>query len=313
MATAAGSAATAAVIRPNEGSAASETGLGWAGPTAWRNAYGQMIGFTFWPDEFGPRLRGHGFNVIADSITGHFQRPREVARAAMTGAAVQDDSNPSVSGQSCNDTVKTADNWLTKQVEQTSQLSRPQRDALQKLQAAMDHSIQGIKSNCRDASALAPPDRLQNLVDALWASRDAAIQLREPLKAFYDMLTPQQKNSFVPRKPQTISQPGGKTASADMDRQYRACAPQNAEAAERLIKKIEMSVRPTEAQAASLENLHKTSSSMAKLLIASCAQPPPSDRWRDSMPRAINSQVAFNDFYQRLDDNQKIRFDGLER
>ena len=64
---------------------------------------------------------------------------------------------------------------------------------------------------------------------------------------------------------------------AATNKQYQACAAQNIGGAERLVKEIEMKVRPDKTQAASLENLHKISSDMAKLLIASCAQPIPAD------------------------------------
>src|SRR5262249_52412301 len=62
--------------------------LGWVGPPAWPTAYEDMLGFTFWPNEYATRLRGHGFDVIADTITGRFDLPRSLARTATTGSAV---------------------------------------------------------------------------------------------------------------------------------------------------------------------------------------------------------------------------------
>jgi len=111
--------------------------------------------------------------------------------------------------------------------------------------------------------------------------------------------------------------------SPAMNKQYQACATQNAEKAERLVKEIEMRVRPNKEQAASFENFHKVSSEMAKLLIASCAQPIPADPMArldnaNDQLTAINYaattvQIAFNDFYARLDSAQKARFDALGR
>ena len=59
--------------------------------------------------------------------------------------------------------------------------------------------------------------------------------------------------------------------------------------AERMIKEIEMRVRPDKDQAASFENLHKISADMAKMLIASpaCSRFPQT-RWRVWMPPMTN-------------------------
>jgi putative IMPACT (imprinted ancient) family translation regulator len=84
-----------------------------------------------------------------------------------------------------------------------------------------------------------------------------------------------------------------------------------------------MQVRPNKNQAASLENLHKVSSDMAKLLMASCAQPIPNDLLArldaaDDQLTAMNYaattvQIAFNEFYSKLDNAQKARFDAASR
>ena len=63
--------------------------LGWVGPPAWPNAYEDLVGFTFWPDDYASRFRARGFDVIADTITGRLDVPRPV-RTATTGAAVRE-------------------------------------------------------------------------------------------------------------------------------------------------------------------------------------------------------------------------------
>jgi hypothetical protein len=108
-----------------------------------------------------------------------------------------------------------------------------------------------------------------------------------------------------------------------MNKQYQACAAQNIGKAERLVKEIEMRVRPNRNQAAGLQNLHKTSGDMAKLLIASCAQPIPADPMArldsaDDQLTALNYaattvQIALDDFYGKLSSDQKGRFDSLGR
>ena len=261
--------------------------------------------------------------MIADTITGRFDLPRPSARTATTGAAVRNDADSEPSADRCGDTSSTESNWPTTRIEQILQLSDAQRASLEKLQSAATQSVKNIRADCRGPGALTPPDRLRALVQTLWTVRDAGISMREPLKNFYDTLTDTQKNSFASHQPQNSPPSDPKIANNGMNKQYQACASQNAEKAERLIKEIEMKVRPSKDQAASFENLHKVSADMAKLLIASCAQPIPADPMArldaaNDQLTAINYaattvQIAFDDFYLKLNNDQKARFDSLAR
>jgi hypothetical protein len=203
------------------------------------------------------------------------------------------------------------------------QMSDAQHEALEKLQAAARQSAKNIRTDCRDPGPQAPPDRLRALVQTLWVVRDGGISMRAPLKNFSDTLTTTQKASFGERQPQSSVPPDTQAANGETNKLYQACAMQNAERGERLVKEIEMRVRPKKDQAASFENFHKVSADMAKLLIASCAQPVPADPMArldsaDDQLTAMNYaattvQVAFDDFYGKLDNEQKARFDSLSR
>ncbi len=294
--------------------------LGWAGPPAWASAYEDVLGFTFWPDDYAPRLRSRGFDVIADTITGHIDAPRRADRVATTGTGVGSDAS---NAKTVCDDSGTRNVWPAARIEQILQLTDSEHEAVEKLQYAILQSIKPVKSDCGASAELSPPDRLGALVQMVWAVRDAGISVRAPLKTFYDSLTTTQKNSFASRSPQTEPPAQANAANSGMNKQYQACAAQNAEKAERLAKEIEMRVRPTKDQAASFENFHKVSSDMAKLLIASCVQPIPADpmaRLDDANDQltAINYaattvQIAFDNFYAKLDDGQKTRFNSLSR
>jgi hypothetical protein len=297
--------------------------LGWVGPPAWPNAYEDLVGFTFWPDDYAPRLRGRGFDVIADTITGRFDLPRSARTSSTTGAAVRTDADNEPSLDRCSAPSGADSNWPATRIEQMLQLSDAQHAALDKLQMAAAQSVKNVKADCAAMGVLAPPDRLRALVQTLWTVRDAGISMREPLKNFYDALTTAQKNSFASLQPQSNLPPDPKAASNGMNKQYQACASQNVEKAERLIKTIEMRIRPDKNQAQSLENLHKASTDMAKLMIASCAQPIPADPMArlDSANDQLTAmnyaastvQIAFGDFYSRLNNGQKTRLDSLVR
>ncbi len=294
--------------------------LGWVGPPAWPTSYEDLVGFTFWPDDYGFRFRGRGFDVIADTITGRFDGPRPV-RTARTGTAVRNDAGSDPSAEYCGDTSSADSNWPTTRIEQISQLSDTQRASLEKLQSAGSQSVKTIRANCVGPAGGTPPDRLRALVQTLWTVRDAGISMREPLKAFYDTLTAAQKNSFASKQPQ--ENPPSDPNNPGMNKQLLACASQNAEKAERMIKEIEMRVRPGKDQGASFEGFHKASADMAKLMIASCAQPIPADPMArldaaNDQLTAINYaattvQIAFDDFYQKLSNDQKSRFYSLGR
>jgi hypothetical protein len=307
----------------NATSAVAVARLGWVGPPSWPTAYEDLVGFTFWPDDYASRLRGRGFDVIADTITGRFDVPRP-ARTATRGAAVTNDANNELSAGRCGDNGNADSNWPAARIEQIMQLSDAEHAALENLQTATNQSVKTIRANCVGPAEGTSPDRLRALVQTLWAVRDAGMLMREPLKNFYDTLTVTQKNSFIRQTKQNSSPPpDSKDAGSEMNTQYQACAAQNIEKAERMIKEIEMRVRPNNDQAASLENLHKASGDMAKLLIASCAQPIPADPMErldsaNDQLTAINYaattvQIALDEFYLKLNNDQKVRFDSLTR
>lgn len=314
-------ARAAAPVPDREAQSAVKSRLGHAGPAAWATAYEEVLGFAFWPGDYGAQFRSRGFDVIADTITGRFDRMRGSTRVATTGAARSDGGND-VSSDRCNDAASADDKWPASRIEQLLQLSDAQHATLDKVQLAANNAVKTIKSNCHQLADLSPPDRLRALVQALWVVRDGDIAMRAPLKDFYESLTSAQKNGFAVQQPQNAPSPDDKTQGAE-NKQYQACAAQNIGGAERLVKEIEMKVRPDKTQAASLENLHKASSDMAKLLIASCAQPIPADPLArlDSASDQItamnyaasNVQIALDDFYGRLSQTQKARFEATGR
>ena len=303
--------------------------LGRVGPDAWPTAYEDVIGFAFWPDEYAPRLRGHGFDVIADTIAGRTEPSRRPAQVATTGSAIAD------SGGACQDTTADAATdaatWPSTRLSQTVQLADAQHDAVDKMQTSVNQSAAAIKTNCPDPNAQTGPDRLGTLVQTLWSVRDAGQALRVSIKDFDASLNQSQKASFASQAsqaPQETPKPDARnqnpaTQNPTMNRMYQACAQPNVEEAERFIKLIELRMRPNKEQALRLENLHKVSSDMAKLLMASCAKPIPADPVArldaaDDQLAAMNYaattvQIAFNDFYAALDNRQKAMFDSSGR
>ncbi len=300
----------------------SVSGLGQAGPPAWPNAFEDVVGFVFSPDEYAQEFHGRGFDVIADTITGHIATQPSARVATTTGSAASDDANNGTA-DSCNQSLD-GNNWPAARIEQLIQLRDAQQHALDKLQAAVNTSAKSVDGDCRASGALTAPDRLKTLIQSFWTVRDGGIAIHGPLKDFLDTLSDTQKSSFASQQPKDNRVASAGSANNDgANRQYQACAAPNVEAAERMIKEIEQRVRPNQQQAASLEYLHKTSSEMAKLLMASCAQAVPNDPLArlDAAGDELTSvnyaattvQVAFEDFYGKLDKGQKAQLDEASR
>ncbi len=275
---------------------------------AWPKAYDQALGFVFWPDDYAAQFRARGFDVIADTISGRRSAPRVARLASTTGAAVLDD------------TAK-EEHWPSDQIKGALQLTDAQHDALEKLQTAVAQSNRSIEGSCQDAKLATAPDRLAGLVSTLWAVRDGENSIRGQLQDFYATLSKVQKQSFASRQPGAGSTPPADSPAGSQ--QMQACVAQNSERAERWIKEIEMRVRPDKTEAARLENLHKTSAAMAKLLTASCAQHVPADpvarldaaadKFTAINYAASTMQIAFNEFYAKLDNAQKAHFETAGR
>ena len=140
----------------NEAPGSEGARLGWAGPPAWANAYEDILGFTFWPDDYAPRLRSRGFDVIADTITGHFDTPRRADRVATTGTATGTDANYDSSKSRCDD-AGTQAVWPATRVEQILQLTDSEHDAIDKFQSAVVQSMKPVKSDCGASADMSPP------------------------------------------------------------------------------------------------------------------------------------------------------------
>lgn len=297
--------------------------LGNTGPTGWPTAFEDVLGYTFWPNDYAAMVRGRGFEVIAMPLTASLPAS---ATARASASAVQNDSTGALPKNGC-EATENKDNWPAAKIEQTvGHLSDAQRDALNKMQAALTQSLKAIEASCNDLSASSPLERLDATVQLLWAVRDAGIFARGTLAAFYDTLTDEQKSKLRWQQQQNPAarEPDNKKASDQAaTRQYQLCATPSLEAAERLMKQIDQEVRPGKAQNASLQALRKAASDTAKLLTAPCAQPIPADPVArlDGISNQLSAMsyaattllVALNAFHAQLDDGQKAKFDSLGR
>ena len=185
---------------------------------------------------------------------------------------------------------------------QAIELTEPQRARLAELRSALGEAVARGKAACRDAMPPAPSARLKLSADGLWSMRDADILLRTPLVNFYATLSDAQK-----------AQLNGTAAEL----------PCSLAANDLPVGAIEQSVRPTEAQRASLEMMKGFSNEMSGYLAGSCPNEAPADPVGrlDAAGNRVSALLyavmlfdqALNGFYSGLSDDQKKRFDGVRR
>ena len=300
--------------------------LGWTGPLVWPSAYEDVLGYAFWPRDYDARLRAHGHGAIVATIfapSAAFASATPVRLARNTtgsGGGETDSTAPAM----CGSGAMAASAWPAQRIEQELSLTAAQREALGELRTAIESAIETVRGACRDETALPSPERLKAMVDMLWAVRDAAILVREPLKRFEASLTDEQKARFTVQSPQADPRSAqGQSESAQSRRAMmaRMCGTQSP--GDWPAAQIERAVRPTKAQRASLEILRKTSSHMSQMLMASCPMAMPATplarldaaerRLTDLIFTASAMSIALNDFYGQLSEAQKARLDTMAR
>jgi len=294
--------------------------LGMAGPLAWPNAYEDIIGFTFWPKEYGERVRAHGigdvlFTIFAPAVLTARNR---ADTAPSRTVAVASASSPGP----CGGNAQSPPDWLTGQIERSIKLTPAQSITLDQLKLTAGEALKSIKSTCRDETALAPAERLRAMQTTLWAVHDAVIRVRAPLAKFYDSLTDDQKQKFslpaAEADPRTMATAG---AAMTIDDYARMCGMPKMD--DGGMEQIEKNLRPDQAQRASLDTLQTKSAEMGRFLMASCLQPmrqTPVERLDSAADRLTavifaTSTISFalNDLYGQLSEEQKARMGSFAR
>jgi hypothetical protein len=301
------------------------------GPPTWPNAYEDILGFTFWPDKYGERLRVHGIGDVMSALFASVERAAGRGGQATARTRANDVTRSDAEGASstCTSSPPASSNWPAKPIEQAMELSDLQRAALEQLRTAVNDGVAAIQAAaCRGEAGSSSAERLHAMQHTLWAVRDAAMLVRAPLINFYRSLTEEQKNHFIvpatqpdPRLVQMEQRARqGRGANQRMPREVARMCGMSA-ANEWPLRQIEHAIQPNKAQKASLEALQKKATEMGQLLIASCLQPiaaTPEARLDQALDRLTamlfaitNITLAFNDFHGQLGDDQKSKLSAF--
>jgi hypothetical protein len=209
---------------------------------------------------------------------------------------------------------------LIERIEKATRPNEEQHAALQELQAALSKAFDEIRTTCRDVAPITPTARLKAMQERLFAIRDAGLSIRIALAKFYDSLTNAQRAPF--RTSETTASTDQKQNN-DAQSAAQVCAAQVQAPVAWPAALIGKRVRPNEQQRVSLEALQKTLFGMATYLKGACpseAQSTPIARLDAAMHRldgmlyaVIAISPALDDFYGQLSDEQKARFNSIDR
>jgi hypothetical protein len=275
--------------------------LGVVGPSSWPGAYEDVIGFTFWPQDYGARLRSHGIgDVLTATLAPTLLAPTVKATAANPSAAT---------AEACGAAAPRSD-WPAADLARAMDLNAEQRAALDRLQNTLTDTAASVRAAaCRSRTASSPGERLHVLQNTLWTVHDAAVSLRAPLTKFYDTLNDNQKKQLA-----AAADPHG----AKHDDIARVCGAPSANATP--MRTFEQTLQPTKAQRAGLDAFQKKSFEMGQFLMASCLQSvaaTPTERLDAAADRltavifaASSVGLALNDVYNQLSDQQKAKLNG---
>ena len=204
-------------------------------------------------------------------------------------------------------------------IEQATRPNEEQHTPLQNLQSALVKAFNGINATCRDVQPITPTARLKAMQERLFAIRNAGLSVRTALAAFYDSLSSEQKTQVSGDATGTTeTKPGDSAKNVE-----QTCTAQVQAAYAWPTALIGRRVRPNEAQRTSLEALQKTLFGMAIYLKGACpneALSTPVARLDAAMRRldgmlyaVIAISPALDDFYGQLNNEQKARFNSIDR
>ena len=306
-------------------------GYGWVGPLFWPFAYYDVYDYAMWGYGYDDSFWGYGYGDIYaglfapygyDDLAGYYPpqyasaNPSDLRRAAR--AAGPQRAPIDQLAQMCGQDSRDIAGLPIDRFQQAIQPTGEQRAALDDLANASLKAAQDIRAACPTNIALTAPDRLAAMQQRIEAMISAVATVQPALEKFYGLLSDEQKARLTALgKDQHQSRTAEKTTGS----LAQTCGAAQPGVMEWPTAEINQTVRPTDAQRASLEALQNASVKAADMLKSSCAADdaltPPArlaavGKRLDTMLEAVKTvRSALNDFYASLNDEQKARFEAI--
>jgi hypothetical protein len=293
----------------------------------WPFAYYDMYDYAMWGYGDDDSFWGYGYGDIYagifapygyDDLAGYLPQvasgePIDQAQPAPASAA------PGQLAQMCGSDSRDIAGLPIDQIQQAIQPTDAQRAALDDLANASVKAATDIKAACPTDLALTAPSRLAAMQQRIESMISAVQTVQAPLETFYALLNDEQKAKLTALGD---DQSKSKAKTADVTGTLSAaCGTAPSGVMAWPTAEIDQTVRPTDAQRASLSALQNATTQAADLLKTSC---PPGDpltpparlaavgKRLDTMLQAVKTvNSALNDFYGTLTDEQKARFEAI--
>ena len=294
----------------------------------WPFAFGDIFSFAFWPYydpfwDYGPDFifaslfwpygaDDHAYYrpyySFGDIYTGYRRHRRVYAAQA---------ESPTDIAEACSGVAPGLTGLPMDRIEKTLQPSREQRASFDELKAASAKAEEIMKASCPSEIPLTPISRLDAAEKRVDAMMQAVQALRAPLDTFSNSLTEEQK-----RRLDSLANRGGHNKAGETITQL--CSDTAARFTNLPSEQIQQTVQPKEQQMPAFEALKAASNKAANILNdTACPSETPStpgDRL-DAMAKRLNATAqalntvrpALQDFYASLDDEQKARFNTMNK
>ena len=305
-------------------------GYGWVGPLYWPFAYYDVYDYAMWGNGYDNSFWGYGYGDIYagifapygyDDLTGYLPQyagsnpssSGQPAPASGTPAA-----EPDQLAQMCGEDSRDIAGLPIDQFQKAIQPTAEQSAALDDLANASVKAAADIKAACPSDIALTAPSRLAAMQQRIEAMIAAVATVQPPLEKFYGLLNDEQKARL---NALGNDQRQAKTTDKITGSLGQSCGAAPSGVMEWPTAEIDQTVRPTDAQRASLAALQNATTQAADLLKASCVTEDPLTpparlaavgKQLDTMLQAVKMvSAALNNFYGMLSDEQKARFEAI--
>jgi hypothetical protein len=295
----------------------SNGGYGWVGPLFWPFAYFDIYDYAIWGNRLGAPFWGYGYGDIYAGVFAPYGRDDLLGYLPPRAAGIPN-TMPDRLAQMCGEDSRDVAGLPIELIQQAIEPTGAQRAALDELAAASISAAQTIRAACPTTISLTAPSRLATMQQRIEAMIAAVDIVTPPLDKFYGLLDDEQKAQLS-----ALGEDQRRRATA---RNRNLLLAQSCEIAQPAAQRwpteeIDVRLKPTDAQSASLGVLQSASARAADMLRSSCqaegAVTPPARlavvRIRlDTMLQAVKSvRAALDDVYGKLSDEQKAQFETI--
>ena len=313
-------------------------GFGWVGPIFWPFAYYDIYDYAIGGYGYDPLFWDYGYNDIYAGLFAPYgyddllayvppggSDPQVAAGGSQVtvgraggGASRARSAVLDQLAEMCGDDSREVAGLPIDQIQQAVQPNDTQRAALDELANASIKAAQEIKAACPTQIALTAPGRLAAMQQRIEAMISAVETVQPALQKFWDLLSDEQRarlNAIAQDQRLSEAARNGNGSLVQSCQAAQASVPEWPQA------EIDAKLHLDEAQRTSLAALRDASTKAVDTLKASCPTTEPitpparleaTANRLDAMLRAVKIvRAALDDFYGKLNDEQKAQFEAI--